>query len=192
MGPSIIGKAKLQCQYRSRTWHEPRYHGDPYKFRSEKHAWTEKAFLQILIHPDHCQIVRLIWVDDPNEENPTFKVYCWKRLSFGLTSSPFILRFVLHSQREKYERKHPGITSRVLDQIYVYDWRGGGRKKPTSSSGRYSSSIQNPFGRLRWSFAKRRQTCLSLKKFYGDSSNSQTNPPSLVSIRSIRIPIRRR
>jgi hypothetical protein len=67
----------------------------------------------------------------------------------------------------------------------------GGEKSPQGAA----ENIRLVFkfsGRLRWSFAKRRLTCLSLKKFYGDSSNSQTNPPSSVSIRSIRIPIRRR
>lgn len=103
----------------------PDINGILMRFRREKHAWTAKAFLPNLIHPDHCQIVRFIWVDDPNTENSTFKVYCWKRLSFELTSSPFILRVVLTSHLEKYETQHRGIKYRVLDQIYVYDWMGG-------------------------------------------------------------------
>jgi hypothetical protein len=103
------------------------------RFRPEKQEEGEKAFLQILIHPDHCQIVRFIWVDDLNAENPTFKVYCWKRLSFGLTSSPFILRVVLTSHLEKYETQHPSITSRVLEKIYVYDWMGG-EKSPQGAA----------------------------------------------------------
>jgi hypothetical protein len=67
------------------------------RFRPEKQEEGEKAFLQILIHPDHCQIVRFIWVDDLNAENPTFKVYCWKRLSFWLTSSLSLGLFSLNT-----------------------------------------------------------------------------------------------
>ncbi len=43
------------------------------RFRRYLIAWTadiEKAFLQIKIHEDHGQIVRFLWVDDPNSNNP--------------------------------------------------------------------------------------------------------------------------
>jgi hypothetical protein len=98
------------------------------RFRQDCIAWTadiEKAFLQIRIHDDHCQIVRFLWVDNPKAKNPVVKIYVWKRLPFGLTSSPFILRAVLMWHLAKYETQYPGITNRVLDQIYVDDWMGG-------------------------------------------------------------------
>jgi hypothetical protein len=45
----------------------------------------------------------------------------------------FILRVVLTKHLEKYETQHPSITSRVLDQIYVYDWIGG-EKSPQGAA----------------------------------------------------------
>jgi hypothetical protein len=114
------------------------------RFRHEKQEEGKKAFLQILIHPDHCQIVRFIWVDDLNAENPTFKVYCWKRLVradlksiYPSGCSHFAPREVRDTtSRHNIQSPRPDLCLR-LDE---------GRKKPTRSSGKYSSSIQNPLG----------------------------------------------
>jgi hypothetical protein len=90
------------------------------RFRRYRIAWTadiEKAFLQIKIHEDHGQIVRFLWVENPEAAIPKVVVYRWKRLTFGLASSPFILRAVLTWHLQKYETEYPGITNRTLNQI---------------------------------------------------------------------------
>ncbi len=98
------------------------------RWRRHKVAWTadiEKAFLQIAIHPEHKQIVRFLWVEDITANKPTIKHFIWKRLPFGLTSSPFILRAVMLKHFKQYEAEFPGITNEILDQLYVDDWMGG-------------------------------------------------------------------
>lgn len=98
------------------------------RWRRYKIAWTadiEKAFLQIAIHPDHKQIVRFLWVEDITATKPVVKHFIWKRLAFGLISSPFILRAVLLKHLKQYETEFPGITEAVQDQLYVDDWMGG-------------------------------------------------------------------
>lgn len=94
------------------------------RWRRHKVAWTadiEKAFLQIAIHPEHKQIVRFLWVEDISVEKPMIEHFIWKRLPFGLTSSPFILRVVLLKHLKQYEAEFPGITEEVLDQLSVDD-----------------------------------------------------------------------
>lgn len=98
------------------------------RWRRKKYAWIadiQQAFLQISIHPEHQEMVRFLWIDDPTSPEPSLVTYCWKRLSFGLTSSPFILRAVLLKHLQAIERTHPGISDRVLKQLYVDDWMGG-------------------------------------------------------------------
>jgi hypothetical protein len=98
------------------------------RFRRHKIAWTaviQKAFLQIEMHPDHAELVRFLSIDDPSKHRPKIVEYRWKRLPFGLTSSPFILRAVLTKHLRSYETEKPGITKLILDQIYVDDWMGG-------------------------------------------------------------------
>jgi hypothetical protein len=68
--------------------------------------------------------MRFLWVEDPKADNPKVVVYQWKRLTFGLAWSPFILRAVLTWHLKKYEAKHPGITDKTLRQIYVDGWMG--------------------------------------------------------------------
>ena len=98
------------------------------RWRRHKIVWTadiEKAFLQIAIHPEHEQMVRFLWVKDPLAKRQEIIQYVWTRLSFGLTSSPFILRAVLLKHLREFEPSHPGIAQRTLDQLYVDDWMGG-------------------------------------------------------------------
>ena len=98
------------------------------RWRRHKIVWTadiEKAFLQIAIHPDHEQIVRFLWVKNPQAKRPEIVQYVWTRLSFGLTSSPFILRVVLLKHLREFDPLYPGIAQATLDQLYVDDWMGG-------------------------------------------------------------------
>jgi CDP-diacylglycerol pyrophosphatase len=107
------------------------------RFRRQKIAWTadiEKAFLQIEIHQDHEQMVRFLWVENPLDHESKIIHYRWKRLPFGLTSSPFILRAVLIKHLRQYEDKHPGITDELLNQIYVDDWMGGAQDPATAAT----------------------------------------------------------
>ena len=55
----------------------------------------EKAFLHVQLHPTDRVFTRFLWLSDVNNPNSEFKVYCFKVVLFGATSSPFMLLAVL-------------------------------------------------------------------------------------------------
>ncbi|XP_045034367.1 uncharacterized protein LOC116928669 [Daphnia magna] len=98
------------------------------RFRQSKIEWTEdiaQAFLQIAIQQEHEQLIRFLWVDNPNEEPVTIKEYRWKQVPFGLSCSPFILRELILKCMEEHQKVFPELTKRSEDQLYVDDWLGG-------------------------------------------------------------------
>lgn len=85
-------------------------------WRRKRIAWIadiENAFLQIAIQPEHKQMVRFPWVENPEDKKSKIITYTSTRLSFGLTSSPFILRAVLLKHFRQYENLYPGIVSKL-------------------------------------------------------------------------------
>ena len=98
------------------------------RFRMHKTAWIadiEKAFLQIELDGDDAEAVRFLWVDDPSKPNCSVKAYTWKRVTFGLTSSPFILKAVLNKHLKLYLDVYPETVQYITDQLYVDDQLGG-------------------------------------------------------------------
>ena len=68
-------------------------------------ADTEKAFLQIAIQRDEHDVTRFLWLKDTSKlvvSNDNIKAYCFCRVPFGLTCSPFLLGATLkyHLQKE--------------------------------------------------------------------------------------------
>ena len=69
------------------------------RFRQEKIALVadiEKAFLQIRLAEVDRNAVRFFWVEDPQASDLKYKLYRWKSVVFGVTSSPFQLAAVLN------------------------------------------------------------------------------------------------
>ena len=54
-------------------------------------ADIEKAFHQVQIAPEDYEMIKFLWFDDINKENPEIKHYRFRRLPFGLKPSPAIL-----------------------------------------------------------------------------------------------------
>ena len=97
------------------------------RFRMYPSAWTAditKAFLQIELKAEDSQVIRFLWYTDPSDPT-TLTEYAWKRLPFGLTSSPFILRAVLFKHLKSYEEQYPETVRQLRKQLYVDDWLGG-------------------------------------------------------------------
>ena len=96
-------------------------------FRSHNIALTadiEKAFLQISIQETDCDYLRFYWFDDITVDNPTIVQFRYRRLPFGLTSSPAVLGATLHAHINKYQDKYPDVI-KVLNRFYVDDLTGG-------------------------------------------------------------------
>ena len=74
-----------------------------------------KAFLQIEIHPEDRDLLRLLW----KREDKVY-IYRFARLPFGLTCSPFILAATIkyHLQNSNLS---PSIQSEILNSLYVDD-----------------------------------------------------------------------
>lgn len=98
------------------------------RFRQNKIAWTAdiaQAFLQIGIQHEHDQLIRFLWIEDPDQEPATVKEYRWRRVPFGLSCSPFILRAVILKCLEEHQTIFPELTEQLEHQLYVDDWLGG-------------------------------------------------------------------
>ncbi|XP_057369923.1 uncharacterized protein LOC130691034 [Daphnia carinata] len=98
------------------------------RFRRHKISWMAditQAFLQIGIQEDHGQIVRFLWVRNPDEDPVKLIEYRWKRVPFGLSSSPFILRAVILKCLDDSGSGYPDLVNQLREQVYVDDWLGG-------------------------------------------------------------------
>ncbi|XP_045034397.1 uncharacterized protein LOC123475587 [Daphnia magna] len=90
------------------------------RFRQNRIAWTAditQAFLQVEIRPEHGQLIRFIWVDDPNKSQPKFIEYRWKRVPFGLSCSPFILKAVILKHLKGFEGIYPETVRQLQQQF---------------------------------------------------------------------------
>jgi hypothetical protein len=120
------GRRSLNANLEAGPNMNPDIMGIMMRFRRYGIAWTadiQKAFLQIEMHPEHEQLVRFLWVDNPEKEKPEIVEYRWKRLTFGLTSSPFILRVVLTKHLRSYEKERPGIPRRYwINSTWTIGW----------------------------------------------------------------------
>ena len=87
-------------------------------FRKNKFAAVadiEKAFPQISIALEHRDALRCLWIEDG-----VVNVYRFKRLPFGLTSSPYILQATLRKHLKDYEIDEETMRNFVAS-IYVDD-----------------------------------------------------------------------
>jgi hypothetical protein len=59
-------------------------------------ADIEKAFLNIALQPEDSEAIRFLWPEEPSKIGSPFIAYKWKRVPFGLSSSPFLLRATIN------------------------------------------------------------------------------------------------
>ena len=70
-------------------------------------ADLEKAFLIIAVDEKDRDVLRFIWIDDVNKEEPKLCVYGFTRVVFGVSSSPFLLNATVKYHLERYLDSKP-------------------------------------------------------------------------------------
>ena len=73
-----------------------------------------------------CDVLQFLWVRDIKQDPPEFIVYQFKRVSFGVSSSPFLLNATIRFHLEKYLKTHEFQVRRLLRSTYVDDIIAGG------------------------------------------------------------------
>ena len=76
---------------------------------------SQLTFLNVRLHPDDRDYTRFFWLSDPTDPSSQFRIYRFKVVPFGATSSPFILNAVLHH----HLKQHNTTVSRDM-QINLY------------------------------------------------------------------------
>jgi hypothetical protein len=94
------------------------------RFRVHKIALAgdiEKAFLMISVAEDDRNVLRFLWVGDPLKETPNVMELRFTRVTFGLSSSPFLLNATLKYHISAYQKEDPEFVERLLQSLYVDD-----------------------------------------------------------------------
>ena len=84
-------------------------------------ADIEKAFLMVSITPKNRDVLRFVWFDNIQSDNPEFRVFRFKRVVFGVASSPFVLNATVRHHMEGYEESFPSTVAKLLNSMYVDD-----------------------------------------------------------------------
>ena len=95
-------------------------------------ADVEKAFLMVQVHVRDRDVLRFLWVTDPFKDPLGIKVFRFKRVTFGVTASPFLLNATLHYHIEGFKEDNPILADKLLRSIYVDDVISGTNSKEES------------------------------------------------------------
>ena len=94
------------------------------RFRVHRNGFiadVEKAFLMISVNKCDRDVLRFLWVTDPYQEPAEIKVLRFKRVTFGVTVSPFLLNATMRYHIESYKEERPNVVERLLQSVYVDD-----------------------------------------------------------------------
>ena len=95
------------------------------RFRVHKVALVadiEKAFLMISVSPSDWDVLRFLWVKEGSDEiTPKVKIFLFKRVVFGVASSPFLLNATVRHHLESNIESYPSTVTKLLRSIYVDD-----------------------------------------------------------------------
>ena len=88
------------------------------RFRAHKVglvADIQEAFLNIEVDEQQRDLMRFLWVDDINSEDPNIVIYRFCRVIFGMNCSPFLLNATLKHHVTKYYEHDPDLARNTLD-----------------------------------------------------------------------------
>lgn len=98
------------------------------RFRVPKVAFTadiEKAFLMVSMAQEDRDVLRFLWVDSIEKDLPRIVVLRFNRVTFGVSSSPFLLNATIQYHLKRYLHRHQAFVDQFLRSIYVDDLVGG-------------------------------------------------------------------
>lgn len=84
-------------------------------------ADIEKAFLMVSVAKEDRNVLRFLWVDDVTMDDPEIILLRFKRVVFGVSSSPFLLNATIRHHLKKYVSTMPDTVARISRSIYVDD-----------------------------------------------------------------------
>lgn len=79
----------------------------------------KKAFSQIQIHPDDRDLLRYLWYSSKEDDTPA--MFRMSSVTFGLTSSPFILGAVLRHHVKIFGLEFPRVAAQMDNAAYMDD-----------------------------------------------------------------------
>ena len=98
------------------------------RFRLHKVALIgdiEKAFLNIQVREEERDLLRFLWYEDINSDQPDLVKFRFTRLVFGLVSSPFVLNATVRYHLKNFAKEDTQFTQKVIDSLYVDDFASG-------------------------------------------------------------------
>ena len=66
-------------------------------------------------------VLRFLWIDDINSDLPRLEVLRFARVTFGVSSSPFLLNATIRHHMEQYRLMDPVFVDKFERSIYVDD-----------------------------------------------------------------------
>jgi hypothetical protein len=105
------------------------------RFRMYRIAWIadiEKAFLNVALPPEDSEAIRFLWPKEPAIPGSPLIAYKWKRVPFGLSSSPFLLRVTVNKHLLSVQSRFPETVEQLREQLYVDDYLGGADDEPAA------------------------------------------------------------
>ena len=89
-------------------------------------ADIEKAFLQVCVHPDDIDALRIVWYKNALGGSRTVKVFRYLRVVFGFVCSPFLLNATIRLHLKRWLEQAADVEQRVLlkaliDSFHVDD-----------------------------------------------------------------------
>uniref|UniRef100_A0A1X7VL84 Uncharacterized protein n=1 Tax=Amphimedon queenslandica TaxID=400682 RepID=A0A1X7VL84_AMPQE len=84
-------------------------------------ADIKKAFLMVSIDPKDWDVLHFIWYDKIGSKEPEIKVFRFRRVVFGVASSPFLLNATVRNHMEGCEELFPSAVAKLMRSMYVDD-----------------------------------------------------------------------
>ena len=94
------------------------------RFRLHQIAFVsdiERAFLQIQVAEEDRNFLRFLWFDNMSNENPSLKIFRMNRVTFGVTTSPFLLSATIKHHIKGYKDLFEKIVNMLDTSLYVDD-----------------------------------------------------------------------
>ena len=137
----------------------------------------EKAFLWVNIEPMEQHYLRFLWYDDVFSEFPKLKRLRFARVTFGITSSPFLLNGTIrnHIGNYKYDK---AFVQKIENSFYVDDFSGGGTSFETAIE--FYKKLQVRFAEGYFNLRKWRTNDANSRKLISETAQNGIKPEKIL------------